>query len=456
MKAGSLRPWLQALILLSPLPLGCAGGPWEPACFLAFAVFACFALAGEGTPPAILYLRPLRVLALLFLAFIVLQLLPLPLFMLKALAPQAPTVLASVTGAAPVFHPLSLIPAETAMALARFLVYGLFFVALLRIDWGKRDILAVFGAALLSGVVQTVFALLKLGQGNTKFFLFFMADDHVPGFLRGTIYNPDHFAFYLELLFPLALGLLFARLHVFDPGENLREKFLHLAEDRRLIVLFLAPVLLAAGIYLTGCRTGIAVMVLSLLFFAMMSVYMRAHPGLHKNLRMIFILATLLAVFVGLQNTLEKFLGKSLFESTGRLDYWSSTLRMVADFPVFGTGLGTFKYSYYLYGRQENWVSHAHNDWLESLSDLGAAGALLFLALLFLLAYSLLRMWAARRHPEIKPVVLGVLTALFAAAFHSVFDFSLRVPANAFLLIVLAAMAMKLVTYKKDFRDEKR
>lgn len=456
MKADRFRPWLQALILLSPLPLGCAGGPWEPACFLAFSVFACFALAGEATPSAILYKRPLRVLALLFLAFIALQLLPLPLFMLKLLSPRLPVVLASATGSSLGFHPLSLVPAETAMALARFLVYGLFFAALLRIDWGKGDVLAVFGAALLSGVLQTVFALLKLGQGNSKFFLFFMDDDHVPGFLRGTIYNPDHFAFYLEMLFPLALGLLFARLHVFDPGENLREKLLHLAEDRRLIVLFLVPVLLAAGIYLTGCRTGIAVMVFSLLFFAMMSVYMRVHPGLHKNLRMIFILATLLAVFVGMQNTLDKFLGKGLFESTGRLDYWSNTLRMASDFPVFGTGLGTFKYAYYLYGRQENWVSHAHNDWLESLSDLGAAGSLLFLALLLLLSYSLLRMWAARRHPEIKPVVLGVLTALFAAAFHSIFDFSLRVPANAFLLIMLLAMAMKLVTYKKDFRDEKR
>jgi predicted permease len=67
----------------------------------------------------------------------------------------------------------------------------------------------------------------------------------------------------------------------------------------------------------------------------------------------------------------------------------------------------------------------------------------------------LLRMWIARRHPDVKPMVLGVLTALFAAFFHSFFDFSLRIPANAFLLIVLFALGLKLVTHKRDFSNDK-
>jgi hypothetical protein len=50
--------------------------------------------------------------------------------------------------------------------------------------------------------------------------------------------------------------------------------------------------------------------------------------------------------------------------------------------------------------------------------------------------------------------VLGVLTAIFAAGFHSFFDFSLRIPANAFLFITLLALGLKLVTHKKEFIDE--
>jgi O-antigen ligase len=132
-------------------------------------------------------------------------------------------------------------------------------------------------------------------------------------------------------------------------------------------------------------------------------------------------------------------------------------MSMFRDFPVFGTGLGTFKYAYFLYGKEgSKWVTHAHNDYLENLADTGLLGFAVLSLLLLLLTFSLLRMWSARRHPEIKPVVLGVLVALFAAAFHSLFDFSLRIPANAFLLIMLLALGLKVVTHKREFIDAKK
>jgi O-antigen ligase len=455
MNKKALRIALQFLIVISPLPLGCVDGVWEPLIFLLFAFFAFLAFLGPQTPYQFLYQRPARYLAIIFFLLIVFQLLPLPLFLLKWLSPGIVPVLENLSGSLPAYHSLSLIPAETMLALARFLVYALFFIAMLRLDWEKKDIFIIFSTAVVSGVAQTIFGLLKLGQGNTKFFLFFLDDAHMPGFLRGTIYNPDHFAFYLELLFPLALGLLFARLHIFDPGQSLREKILHIAEDRPLILLFLAPIVLAAGIYLTGCRSGIAVLVLSALFFAQMSVYLRVNFSARKHLRLVFILATLLAVFVGLQNTLDKFLTGN-YIGGGRIDYWSNTLAMAGDFPVFGTGLGTFKYAYFLYGKETGYVDHAHNEYVENLADMGALASAAFIALLAILAFSLLRMWIQRRHPEVKPVVLGVLTALFAVFFHSFFDFSLRVPANAFLFITLLALGLKLATHKHEFANENK
>ena len=450
-----LRTFLQVLLILSPLPLGCVGGVWQPLCFFLFGLFAFLALLGPQAPYQFLYLRPLRFLAILFFALIVFQLVPLPLFLLKWLSPGVARVLENLSGSLPAFHALSLIPAETLLALARFLVYALFFIALLRLDWDKTDIFILLGTAVASGVAQVIFALVKLGQGNSKFFLFFMHDENADRFLHGTIYNPDHFAFYLELLFPVALGLLFARLHIFDPGQSLKEKILHIADDRLVIFLFAAAVVLAAGIYLTGCRTGIVVLVLSVLFFAQMSVYLRVNFSARRHLRFLFILATLLAVFIGVQSTLDKFLTGNYIEG-GRIDYWSNTLAMSIDFPMFGTGLGTFKYAYFLYGKETGWVDHAHNEYVESLSDMGALASIAFLALLTVLAFSLLRMWIRRRHPEIKPVVLGVLTALFAAFFHSFFDFSLRIPANAFLFLTLLALGLKAVTHRHDFADESK
>jgi len=449
-----LRIFLQILIVISPLPLGCVGGLWLPLCFVLFSLFALLAFLGPQAPYKFLYQRPVRVLAIAFFVLLAVQLLPLPIFLLKWLSPGVSRVLENLSGSLPASHSLSLIPAETLLALARFLVYALFFIALLRLDWDKKDIFVLFGTAVVSGVAQAIFGILKLGQGNSNFFLFFMADDHAPGFLRGTIYNPDHFAFYLELLFPLALGLLFAHLHIFDPGQSLREKILHIAEDRRIILLFLAPILLAAAIYLTGCRSGIAVLFISSLFFAQMSVYLRVNFRARRHLRLVFILATLLAVFIGVQSTLDKFLTGNYIQG-GRVDYWANALAMFRDFPLFGTGLGTFKYAYFLYGRETGFVNHAHNEYVESLSDMGVLAFIVFFALLAFLVFSLLRMWIARRHPEVKPVVLGVLTAMFAAIFHSFFDFSLRIPANAFLFIMILALGLKLATHRHEFSDEK-
>lgn len=455
MNKKTLRLYLQVLLVLSPLPFGSMGGPWEPLCFLLFALFAFFAFSGEQAEYKFLYQSPVRWLALAFFTLIVFQLLPMPLFLLKWISPGVSRVLQTVSGALPAFHPLSLIPVESLLALSRFLVYALVFAALLRLDWDKEDITVIFQTALASAVFQVIFALLKFGQGNKNFFLFFFPDDHVPGYLRGTIYNPDHFAFYLELLFPIALGLLFARLHIFDPGQSLREKILHIAEDRQVILLFLVPVVLAAGIYLTACRSGIVVLILSVLFFAQMSVYLRVNFQARRYLRLVFIMATLLAVFIGMQSTLDKFLTGN-YKDISRVDYWANALAMARDFPLFGTGLGTFKNAYFLYGRETGFVHHAHNEYVESLADMGVLAFAAFFALLALLAFSMLRMWNARRHPEVKPVVLGVLTALFAAFFHSFFDFSLRVPANAFLLIILFALGLKLVTHRKDFSDDKK
>ena len=169
---------------------------------------------------------------------------------------------------------------------------------------------------------------------------------------------------------------------VFDPGQSLREKILHIADDRRIILLFLAPIILAAGIYLTGCRSGIAVLVLSVLFFAQMSVYLRVNFSARRHLRLLFILATLLAVFIGVQSTLDKFLTGNYIKEISRIDYWANALAMFRDFPLFGTGLGTFKYAYFLYGRETGFVNHAHNEYVESLADMGALASVAFFALL--------------------------------------------------------------------------
>ena len=152
---------------------------------------------------------------------------------------------------------------------------------------------------------------------------------------------------------------------------------------------------------------------------------------------------------------MKRFAGTS-FESSGRLLRWPNTISMVSDFPVFGTGFGTYRFSYYLYDTDEGgkWSTHAHNEYLETLAEGGVLGGTLFFIPLFLYVYSIIKMLGKRRHPDVKILGIGVMTSFFAAAFHSFFDFSLRIPSNIFILVLIAGLGVQIAMYKRRFYNK--
>ncbi len=60
-------------------------------------------------------------------------------------------------------------------------------------------------------------------------------------------------------------------------------------------------------------------------------------------------------------------------------------------------------------------------------------------------------MLGKRRHPDVKMLGIGVMTSFFAAAFHSLFDFSLRIPSNIFILVLIAGLGIQMAMYKRRF-----
>jgi O-antigen ligase len=63
----------------------------------------------------------------------------------------------------------------------------------------------------------------------------------------------------------------------------------------------------------------------------------------------------------------------------GRVEIWQNTWRIAQDFPLYGTGPGTFDAVYFLYrpAQKDSWAAQAHNDWLEYLVTFGAGGCTL-------------------------------------------------------------------------------
>ena len=207
--------FLKVLILLSPLPFGCVGRIFSPLFLMLMLVLSFIALGQPGGGVQFLAKKKIQYVFIAFLGFLGFQLLPLPPFLLKLVSPTAANHITQLTGQLSGFHPISMVPFETLMFGFRFLVYALFFLALLHVHFKKKEMISIFKILVLSSVLQVILGLLKYLHGNKYFFLFFhkLAEhDPLQKYLTGTLGNPNHFAFYLGMVLPLFLALLFLKL----------------------------------------------------------------------------------------------------------------------------------------------------------------------------------------------------------------------------------------------------
>lgn len=71
-----------------------------------------------------------------------------------------------------------------------------------------------------------------------------------------------------------------------------------------------------------------------------------------------------------------------------------------------------------------------------------------------MMIFSIFKMWTERRHPEMKMIGIGIITSIFAAAFHSIFDFSLRIPANIFVFSLVLVLGIQIASCESKRKRE--
>ncbi len=330
-------------------------------------------------------------------------------------------------------------------------------MSFIKINLRIRELLSVINILILSAALQSVFGIIKYALQSDKFFIFFHQVDQSRKveFLTGTLGNPNHFAFYLEMIVPLTLAALFLKIDLFESGSGFREKLIStFNRDKRFLISFVLIVLFSISIVLTGARAGIMTLITTFILFSLFTFYLTRSRAFRKKIKVILITIALVTLFVGIKNTSDKFM-RTNFDKAGRFLRWPNSINMFKDYPVFGTGFGTYKYSFLLYDTDigGKWSTNAHNEYLESLTDGGMIGFLLGLFVIGLMIYSILKMWRVRRHPRIRLFGIGLLSSIYAALFHSFFDYSLRIPANSFVFILLFGLGIKIVTYRREFTE---
>jgi O-antigen ligase len=122
-----------------------------------------------------------------------------------------------------------------------------------------------------------------------------------------------------------------------------------------------------------------------------------------------------------------------------RFGLWRDALRMLPDFPVFGSGLNTFGLIYTGYRTvfAIGWFGEAHNDYLQALLELGVTGFVVVAGLTALLLRT------ASRNAQDGTLAVGLLGTALASCVHALVDFNWQIPGNAATFALLAGMAVQ-------------
>ncbi len=393
-----------------------------------------------------------------FLILIFLQIMPLPTFLVKIISPSVYSFKASFSPASSVtkFMTLSIIPSHTLKLGLEIISYFIIGYLILKTTSKKTQILRIIYVSIAMGMFEAFYGLFELYNKNPRI-LFYRKIYHLDS-VTGTFVNRNHFSGYLEMIIPLVIGIILARIYIFSfPGLNWREK-VHLISEKGIsknIVLSCGVILMSISVLFSKSRSGVFILILCfILFFGLISVYFGVSTSQKRWIRnfilILFLFILIISIYTGIDATIERFALDNLLKE-GRPVFWGNSLRIFSEYPIFGTGLGTFPSLYpdIMEDGKLIRIYHAHNDFLEYLCETGILGFIFLFGGVFIMLIKNFILWQKRRHPEVKGLALGGIIASLSILIHSLTDFNLHIPANILLFSIILSLTTVIVHYKK-------
>ena len=419
-----------------------------------FAVFlAVLLLLWRQTRQGEIALR-LPLWPVLFVLWALVQLLPLPSFVIGWISP-ARLLDPSLSGLAPgqwVWTALSIYPHDSVVALAKFLAYlGAFLLAACLYDSRKRRS-TLLRILILLGCFEAVYGIVQYLTGWQKIFTYTKQFDLQEA--TGTYINRSHFAGLLELTLPFVVALLFYSFGLWSEGRhvdmNTPPAVRRGSPGSQLLFYVFVLLIMVMAVLFSRSRMGILATLFSILFM-FLAALVRLKVGRRAWMGGVFLFLFCVlayAIWIGLGPVLARF--EPAYESgylqmEGRISIWRDALQLVRDYPLTGAGLGTFglAFRHYQTTAVNFYVDHAHNDYLEFAADTGLlGGALLFLPIFYLCLRMIISFLTDPRRYR-PAVTLGCIGSTLGMLIHSATDFNLQIPANALIFAVVLGIGYK-------------
>lgn len=138
-----------------------------------------------------------------------------------------------------------------------------------------------------------------------------------------------------------------------------------------------------------------------------------------------------------------------------RLGPSRNSLAMIATMPVLGAGMGTWPVIYTKYASPPwtgQFINAAHDEYIQFASEMGLVGLLVAAWTIWFVLRTLRRPVESSGSAGIAAACAG---AVVAVGLHSVFDFPLRIPANALLAVICLALLLRISSGDAKREDER-
>lgn len=327
----------------------------------------------------------------------------------------------------------------------QFLTYALLYLIVVSHLRTQRQLVGFVTVIVIVGSLEAFFGLIRYLQGATEL----LGHSILPGGVTGTFISRTHLAVYLEMIIPLAIGLVFLT-------YQLEKKF--------LLATLIA--IMGTSLVLSLSRGGIISLLASLIFLAICMGIRRVDQ---RRVWILFALSLVILIYlswVGITPVIERiertleggYLDRS---SLIRLTFWQNSFELLKEAPLLGRGLGTFQYvflKYTPYVGESLRATHAESLYIELLIGTGILGLIFLLWVVKGIFQDALKEYFSPGENRIRLLILAALTSFLAFLIHGFVDFNLRVPANAFLLTLVLAILMsslRLMRSQKRKKGEK-
>ncbi|MGN6056969.1 MAG: O-antigen ligase family protein [Sphingomicrobium sp.] len=399
---------------------GSAQGIWQNMALqlLGIAILGWAAWPADGKPlgrPA----RQLLVIAILAIALVALQMVPLPASLWTRLGGRG--VVADgyhILGLSVPALPLSLTPYRSFDCLLALIPPVALFIAIVSLRAYRPGWLA--GALLLGAMTGVVLGALQVSEsGNIADSHWYIYETSSFGFGTGFFANANHMADLLACTLPFLAAILASALS----GHRQRNWAI-------LVAVAAAALLIVIGIALNHSLAVYGLTPPVLAASALILLPKRSAWRRWWALATAVLVVGAVAALATTSARTGQFGSDVQSSAQSREEMLSTTVRAMHDFLPWGSGVGSFVDVYHLYEdpSQVNgtYVIHAHNDYAEVALETGVPGILLMIAFLAWWGRATWRSW---RYVDAGTYARAASIASGAILLHSIVDFPLRTAA---------------------------